>query len=75
MDNFTDQLAQQYNDQQTVVYDSFERESGCRYFAIIDQDEFFIPGKYKILREMLVSIYTVRVYIQFYIILTRLALK
>ena len=46
---------QRWNDQTTIVYDSFERYSGCRYFAIIDQDEFFIPGKYRTLGEMFVS--------------------
>ena len=39
----------------TIVYDSAERYSGCRYFAIIDQDEIFIPGKYRTLGEMFVS--------------------
>ena len=47
--------SKRWNDQTAVVYDSFERASGCRYFAIIDQDEFFIPGKYRTLQEMFVS--------------------
>ena len=56
MANFsTDRRSKRWNDQTVVVYDSFERVSGCRYFAIIDQDEFFIPGKYRTLQEMFVS--------------------
>ena len=49
------QPSKRWNDQTAVVYDSFERVSGCRYFAIIDQDEFFIPGKCRTLQEMFVS--------------------
>ena len=56
VNNFTAGSHQSWNDQQSVVYDSFERYSGCRYFAIIDQDEFFIPGKYRTLGGMFVSI-------------------
>ena len=55
MDNFKTRVAQSWNDQTAVVYDSFERYSECRYFAVIDQDEFFIPGKYRTLGEMFVS--------------------
>ena len=47
---------QHWNDESVVVFDSFERSSGCRYFAILDYDEFFIPSRYRTLREMFVSI-------------------
>ena len=45
---------QKWNDQQLMVYDSFERMSGYGYFGIIDHDEFFRPTKHKTLKEMLV---------------------
>ena len=47
---------QLWNDESVIVFDSFERNSGCRYFAIIDYDEFFIPRKNRTLREMFVSV-------------------
>ena len=47
-------MSQRWNDQQLMVYDSFERMSGYDYFAIIDHDEFFKPTKHKTLKEMLV---------------------
>ena len=60
VEKFNSLIAQQWNDQATVVFDSFERASGCRYFAIIDQDEFFIPGENRTLKEMFVSILFLR---------------
>ena len=56
VESFYSRKAQHWNDQHSVVYDSIERVSGCRYFAIIDLDEFFIPGKNRTLRGMFVSI-------------------
>ena len=46
---------QKWNDQQVVVYDSFERCSGYEYFGIIDFDEFFVPTKNETLHDTLVS--------------------
>ena len=54
VEKFAKQGTQVYNDQQVVVDDSFERYSGYEYFGIIDFDEFFVPGRYKTLRETLV---------------------
>ena len=52
---FESKNPQIWNDKQVVVDDAFERMSGYEIFGIIDHDEFFIPGKNRTLKEMLVS--------------------
>ena len=44
-----------WNDEQIIVYDTFERYSGYMYFGIIDYDEFLIPSNNRTLKEMIVS--------------------
>ena len=44
-----------WNDEQIVVYDTFERYSGYRYFGIIDYDEYLIPSRNRTIKRMLVS--------------------
>lgn len=70
---FHEKVSQRWNDQSTVVDDSFERMSGYRYFGIIDHDEFFIPAKNKTIMQMLVSLY-LKKYGSFYIFYSLLSL-
>ena len=48
---------QKWNDNQMLIFDSFERMSGYTYFGIIDHDEFLIPSKNRSLKQMLVSFF------------------
>ena len=55
--DFNQPAPQKWNDNQMLIFDSFERMSGYTYFGIIDHDEFLIPSLNRSLKQMLVSLF------------------